>query len=112
MFDSILSIAFIVQSLRISIPYALPALGATFSERGGVINIALEGILLTSAFAATGGTYYTDDPFIGILSGISAGILVALLHSIVSITFKADQIVSGIAINLFAIGLTKFCSQI
>jgi simple sugar transport system permease protein len=112
MFDSILSIAFIVQSLRISVPYALPALGATFSERGGVVNIALEGILLMSAFATTVGTFYTNDPLFGILCGVIAGLLTAFVHGIISITFKADQIVSGIAINLCAIGLTKFSCQL
>jgi ABC-type uncharacterized transport system permease subunit len=112
MLESIFSIAFLIQTLRISVPYALPALGATFSERGGVVNIALEGILLIGAFATTVGTYYTNNPIIGILCGISAGLLTALLHSITTVTFKADQIVSGIAINLFAIGITKFSCQI
>src|SRR6266404_9481941 len=112
MFETLFNVVFLIQTLRISIPYALPALGATFSERGGVVNIALEGILLVSAFATTVGTYYTNDPLIGVFCGIAAGVMVALLHSIVSVTFKADQIVSGIAINLLAIGVTKFCSQI
>lgn len=112
MSDSLLSFAFIVQTLRISVPYALPALGATFSERGGVVNIALEGILLIGAFATTVGTFYTDDPLIGILCGISAGLLTALLHSVVSVILKADQIISGIAINLLAIGITKFSCQL
>ena len=112
MVDSIFSIAFFVQSLRITVPYALPALGATFSERGGVVNIALEGILLIAAFATTVGTFYTNSPLIGILCGIVVGILTALLHSIISVTFKADQIVSGIAINLFAVGITKFSCQL
>ena len=112
MFETFFSVVFLIQTLRISIPYALPALGAAFSERGGVVNIALEGVLLVSAFATTVGTYYTEDPLVGILCGIIAGTLVGLLHSIVSVTFKADQIVSGIAINLLAVGVTKFFSQI
>ena len=112
MLDSILSIAFLVQSLRITIPYALPALGATFSERSGVVNIALEGILLISAFATTVATFYSDSPLLGILCGIGAGLLTALLHSVISVGFKANQIVSGIAINLFAVGITKFACQV
>ncbi|MBI4548710.1 MAG: ABC transporter permease [Ignavibacteriae bacterium] len=112
MLESVFSIAFFVQSLRISLPYALPALGATFSERSGVINIALEGIMLISAFATTVGTYYSNEPFMGILIGALAGMLTALLHGIISVTFKADQIVSGIAINVLAIGLTKFSCQL
>ena len=112
MLESIFSIAFILQCVRITIPLALPALGATFSERGGVVNIALEGILLIGAFATTVITFYTQQPLLGILAGITAGIFVAVIHSFASITFKADQIVSGIAINLFALGITKFSCQI
>jgi simple sugar transport system permease protein len=112
MFDSILSVAFVWQTLRISVPYALPALGGTFSERGGVVNIALEGMLLMSAFATTAGTYFSGDPLVGILCGIAAGGLTALLHAVTSVMFKADQIVSGIAINLLAVGVTKFSCQI
>ncbi|MGA2623678.1 MAG: ABC transporter permease [Bacteroidota bacterium] len=112
MLDSLLSFAFLAQTLRISVPYALPALGATFSERGGVVNIALEGILLIGAFATTVGTYYSHDPLIGILCGVAAGMLTGLLHSVTSVTFKTDQIVSGIAINLLALGITKFSCQL
>ncbi len=110
--DNILSYAFFLQTLRITIPYFLPSLGAVFSEKGGVVNIALEGILLIGAFFTTLGTYYTQSVFIGILFGVAAGLIIALLHSLASITFKANQIVSGIAINLFAIGITKFFCKV
>jgi len=112
MLDSLFGFAFIAQTLRISVPYALPALGATFSERSGVVNIALEGILLIGAFATTVGTFYSHDPLVGILCGVAAGMLTALLHSVTTVTFKTDQIVSGIAINLFALGITKFSCQL
>jgi simple sugar transport system permease protein len=112
MFSTILSFVFLGQVLRISIPYALPALGGTFSERGGVVNIGLEGIMLTSAFASIVAITMTGSPLAGILCGVLAGIMVAGIHAIVSITFKADQIVSGIAINLLAVGVTKFSCQL
>lgn len=112
MADTLFTVAFLAQTLRISIPYALPALGAAFSERGGVVNIALEGILLVSAFATTVAVHYTGSPLTGIAAGVLAGLCVALLHGVISIAFKADQIVSGIAINLLAIGATKFSCQI
>jgi ABC-type uncharacterized transport system permease subunit len=112
MIDNILSYAFFLQTLRITIPYLLPSLGATFSEKGGVINIALEGILLIGAFFTTVGTFYFQSVTVGILFGISAGMVIAFLHAVASVTFKADQIVSGIAINLFAIGLTRFFCKI
>ncbi len=110
--DGILTIGFLWQTLRITVPYALPALGATFSERGGVVNVALEGMLLIGAFATTVGTFFTGSPLTGILCGILAGLGTGLLHSLVTVTFKADQIVSGVAINILAIGLTKFLCQV
>ena len=112
MFDSIISLAFLSQTLRISVPYALPALGATFSERGGVVNIALEGILLIGAFATAVGTFYSESLLVGIFCGVAAGVCTALLHGFITISLKADQIVSGIGINLLAIGITKFSCQL
>jgi simple sugar transport system permease protein len=112
MFENIISFAFLLQTLRITIPYFLPSLGATFSEKGGVINIALEGILLIGAFSTTVGTFYTHSVLIGILSAVAAGLMISLFHAIATITFKADQIVSGIAINLFSIGITKFFCKV
>lgn len=110
--DEILNIAFLFQTFRITIPYLLPSLGAVFSEKGGVVNIALEGILLCGAFATTIGTFYTNSILIGMFFGIAAGVLIALIHAYVTITFKANQIVSGIAINILAFGLTKFFCKI
>jgi ABC-type uncharacterized transport system permease subunit len=112
MLENIITFAFLLQTLRITIPYLLPSLGATFSEKGGVINIALEGILLIGAFSTTVGTFYTHSVLIGILCGIAAGLIISLVHAIAAVTFKADQIVSGIAINLFAIGITKFFCKV
>lgn len=107
MFD----IEIIPASIRIATPLTLAALGGVFSERGGVVNIALEGIMLNSAYTCAWVTYTTGNPWLGVMGAIVAGLLTALLHSIVTITFKADQIVSGVAINLLAAGLTPFlCS--
>lgn len=68
--------------------------------------------MLNGAFGATLGTYYTGNPLIGIMCGVMFGLLTALIHAIVSISIKADQIISGIAINLFAVGITKFVLEI
>lgn len=106
--EALLSLAFLVQIVRISIPYALAALGGTFSERGGVVNIALEGILLTGAFGFVVGTHYTGVPALGVLAGIGAGVAVAALFGVVTVRFNADHIVAGVAINLLAVGLTRF----
>jgi general nucleoside transport system permease protein len=99
---------FVAASLRISVPYTLAALGATFSERGGVINIALEGIMLNGALAYVLGAHWTGNPWAGIVAAVAAGVVTALAHAVVTVHFRADQITSGLGINLLAAGLTKF----
>jgi simple sugar transport system permease protein len=99
--------AFLAQVLRISVPYALAATGGAFSERGGIINIGLEGIVLAGAFGTAAGTLATGNPWIGVLCGVGTGILLAALHAAVTVYAKADQILSGLALNLLAIGGTR-----
>jgi len=101
-------LAVLDSALRMATPLILASLGGLFSERSGVVNIALEGILLTGAFASIVATFYTGNPWAGVFAGVFAGVLISLIHAIVSIVFKADQIVSGVAINLLAMGLTQF----
>jgi simple sugar transport system permease protein len=86
----------------------LPALGGVISERSGVVNIAMEGMMLTGAFFTVVADLALQNPWLAALVGIIAGGLMALIHAVVSIRFRADQIVSGIAINIFAAGLTLF----
>jgi general nucleoside transport system permease protein len=86
----------------------LPAMGGVISERSGVVNIAMEGMMLTAAFFTVVATLAWHNPGLGVLVGMLAGGLMALIHAIVSIRFRADQIVSGVAINIFAAGLTVF----
>ena len=86
----------------------LPALGGLISERSGVVNIAMEGMMLTGAYAGVMSALATQSVLGGLVGAMVAGGLMALIHAFVSINFKADQIVSGIAINLAALGLTNF----
>jgi general nucleoside transport system permease protein len=86
----------------------LPALGGVISERSGVVNIAMEGMMLAGAFFTVVADLAFHNPWLAALVGIVAGGLMALIHAVVSIRFRADQIVSGIAINIFAAGLTVF----
>lgn len=86
----------------------LPALGGVISERSGVVNIAQEGMMLTGAYAGVMVTLATHSVLVGVLGAMIAGGLMALVHAVVSINFKADQIVSGIAINIAALGLTDY----
>ena len=86
----------------------LPAMGGVISERSGVVNIAMEGMMLTGAFFAVWADLNWHSPWIAVLVAMIAGGLMALIHAVVSIRFHADQIVSGVAINIFAAGLTVF----
>src|SRR6266436_6620593 len=86
----------------------LPALGGVISERCGVVNIAMEGMMLTGAFAGVVVAQASHNVIVGVLGAMIAGGLMALVHAIVSINFKANQTVSGIAINIGALGLTNY----
>ena len=95
------------SALRLGIPVAICALGALWSERSGVINIGMEGMMLTGAFwGAVGAFWY--GPTAGILLAVAAGLVMALLHAAVTVSGRVDQIVSGVAINILAYGLNRF----
>jgi general nucleoside transport system permease protein len=95
-------------ALAAAVLLLLPALGGVISERSGVVNIAMEGMMLTGAFFGVVADLAWHNPWLATGVAIIAGGLMALLHAVVSIRFRADQIVSGIAINIFAAGLTVF----
>ncbi|MEE4601242.1 MAG: ABC transporter permease [Desulfobacteraceae bacterium] len=108
MMDTILAI--LASGIRLSIPYTLAGLGGTYSERSGVVNIGLEGMMLTGAFTAVAVTNTTGNAWVGLLAAILVGMLLGLVHAVVCVTFKADQIVSGLALIVFAAGITVFCA--
>jgi simple sugar transport system permease protein len=101
-------ISFLTQMIRIAVPYLFAASGGVIAERSGIISLSLEGYMLTGAFSATLGAHYSGSAWIGVLAGIFGGLVFGLLHAIASIRYKADQVVTGIAINLLAIGVTRF----
>jgi simple sugar transport system permease protein len=106
---SLLSVSFLTQVLRITMPYAFAAMGGVVSERSGVVNIALEGILLMGAFGAAVGAYDSGGSvFVALLYGVGAGVATAALYALAVVTFQADQIVSGVAINMLAYGITPY----
>lgn len=102
------ALLFLAQTLRIAIPYLFAAAGGVMSERAGLIGLTLEGYMLGGAFAAALGSYYGHSAWIGVLAGVAGGALLALVYGLSAIRFRADQVVIGIAINLLAIGLTRF----
>jgi general nucleoside transport system permease protein len=96
------------STLQFAALLLLPALGGLISERSGVINIAQEGMMLTGAYAGAMSTLFFHNVILGVIGAMIAGGLMALIHAVASINFKADQIVSGIAINIAALGLTNY----
>jgi ABC-type uncharacterized transport system permease subunit len=98
----------LASTIRNSTPLIFAALGGMFSERGGVVNIGLEGLMLISAFAGVVGASLSGSALVGLGFALGAGLIFALIHALMSITFEADQIISGTAINLLALGGTGF----
>jgi ABC-type uncharacterized transport system permease subunit len=100
--------ALLAAMLRYATPLLFAALGGLFSERSGVINIGLEGMLLMGAFWGLWGAEVSGSWVVGLLVGMVAGVALALIHALFSVTFRADQIVSGFAMNFLALGITGF----
>jgi simple sugar transport system permease protein len=99
----------LASSLRMAVPILLTALGAVFTERSGVVNIGLEGMMIVGSFWGALGAYYYG-PYFGLLLAMAAGMFMALIHAINTVTFRVDQVVSGVAINILAYGSTRFLS--
>jgi general nucleoside transport system permease protein len=114
----IFNLSLFFSTIRLATPLILAALGGMFSERSGVINIALEGKMLAGAFTAAAVTYAADvklgmgnaSPWIGLLSAIAAGVFIAAIYAVTCIRFQADQVVSGAAINILMLGIPGFLS--
>jgi general nucleoside transport system permease protein len=98
----------IASTIRFSTPLLFVALGVLISERSGVINLAVEGIMLVGCFVAASVAYVSGDPWLGLLAAALAGVGVAAAHAAAAVGFRADQVVSGMALNLFALGATAF----
>jgi general nucleoside transport system permease protein len=99
---------FLSQTLRIAIPYLLAAAGGVLSERAGLIALTLEGYMLGGAFCAAAISYAAGSPWLGVIAALVGGGALAMLYAVCAIRYRADQVVIGIAINLLAIGLTRF----
>ncbi|MFE2882604.1 MULTISPECIES: ABC transporter permease [unclassified Streptomyces] len=108
--DGITSTGQMSTALRAAVPIGLAGLGGLWAERAGVVNIGLEGMMILGTwFGAWAG--YQWGPWVGIVFGIIGGCLGALLHAIATVTFNVNHIVSGVAINILALGTTRYLSK-
>jgi simple sugar transport system permease protein len=108
---SFFSVALLTATLRSATPLIFAAMGGLLSERSGVTNIALEGLMLMGAFAGVAGTWFSGNPFVGLLVAIVVGAAGGSVFAFWSITLRADQIVAGTAIVLLGLGLTSFLTE-
>lgn len=105
-------IDFILAVLRMSTPLIFASLAGLFSERSGVVNIALEGFMLVGAFTGAVVAHYTGSPWLGWMGAFVAGALFSSIYGIFALKLRADQIVAGTAMNLLAIGCIPFATKI
>ncbi|WP_293764741.1 ABC transporter permease [uncultured Aquitalea sp.] len=94
------------STIRVATPLILAAMAGMFSERSGVVDIGLEGKMLIAAFASAAAAFTTGSPWIGMLAGIMASVSMAMVHAFVSVTYNGNQLISGMAINTIASGIT------
>ncbi|MFJ9128016.1 ABC transporter permease [Streptomyces sp. NPDC102340] len=98
--------------VRMALPLLLASSGELLSERAGVLNLSVEGMMLTGAFAGAAGAYASGSAGIGVLTALGAGLLFAALQALLSVTLRADQIVTGITANALALGATTYGSRL
>lgn len=99
------------STIRLSTPLLLACLAGLFSERAGIFDIGLEGKMLIAAFFSAAAAYFTGSVWIGLLAGIAASLTLSAIHGLASITFRGNQLISGVALNFLASGVTVLIAQ-
>lgn len=102
----LLTISLVISALHLALPIVMPMLGGMISERSGVLNIGLEGMMLIGAFAAVLVTYFTGNPWLGLVGALVSGVFSGSALALMSVTLRGDQVVASAAINLIGAGLT------
>jgi simple sugar transport system permease protein len=105
---AVFDVALLASTIRLVSPILLAALGGLLSERVGIFNVALEGLMLVAAFFAVAGTHLTGNPFVGLAMAVLAAVVVSLVLAVVVVDLGGDAIVAGLALNLLALGLTTY----
>lgn len=112
MLNQILSVsfltAFLSAAVRLAVPLMYGGLGETISEKSGILNIGIEGVMLSGAFFSFAGAWYSGSLFVGLICGALGGLAVSAVHALLSIKLAKDQSVSGLALNLLMLGVTSF----
>jgi len=108
----VISVGLFAAAIRMATPIVYAALGGMFSERVGVVNIGMEGMMLTSALGGVAVSYYTGNPWLGVAAAMATGGLLGLVHAVVTVKYAGNQIVSGTGLNILAMGFTAYMSQI
>jgi len=104
----LLLVTFLAASIRMAIPLALAGLGESISEKSGLLNIGVEAIMLCGAFFSFMAVFATGSFFLGMVGGVFGGVSMSMIHALLSIRFKANQTIVGLALNFLALGLTSF----
>lgn len=104
--SSLLTISLVISALHLALPILMPMLGGLISERSGVLNIGLEGMMLIGAFSAVLVTYFTGDPWLGLIGALASGVFSGSALALMTVTLRGDQVVACAAINLIGAGLT------
>jgi ABC-type uncharacterized transport system permease subunit len=105
---AVLDLALLASTIRLVSPILLAGLGGILSERVGIFNVGLEGLMLGGAFFAVAGTYWTGNPFAGLALAVVAAVVLSLVYAVVVVDLGGDAIVAGLALNLLALGLTTY----
>jgi simple sugar transport system permease protein len=108
----VLSTTFLAGAVRMAVPLMIGGVGEVVSERAGILNIGLEGMMLVGAFGSVVGASLSGSAWIGLASGIAAAVIACVPHGLVCIRFGGDQVVSGVALNITALGITTYLSRV
>jgi ABC-type uncharacterized transport system permease subunit len=111
LFSSTVLIGILTSGIRLATPYLFAAIGETFGQLSGVLNLGVEGIMLVGAYAGFYTTFHTQNPWLGLLTAILVGGLMGLAMAFISVTLKAEQGISGIGLYLFGLGMSDLLFQ-